>query len=183
MRFESAEKKERNVHFAPKDIIIKMSHLKEFEEEVWQEFLKTKPSNQDLCLAICRAKVVKEKAWEEVLNRQPTKEDFIFLFEHLRDSRLLNYQVWEIFKKRDDLERKDFEKVLESKKIDTVTAREAKAIMRRYSALEVKELELKEEDPNNQEKGLSQQRNDFVVKKKKRLIKPWEHDNRDPMHS
>ena len=170
--------------FAPMDIIIKMSHMKSYKEKVWQEFLRTKPNNHELCLAVCRAYIVKEKAYEELLKNDPTKEDFIFLFEHLRDSKLINYKIWEIFKKREDLERVDFERVLRTKRIDSVTAREAKIRMRRYPEPEETKEETKEEAVNNKEKGcLTQQQNDFIIKRKKRLIKPWERDHRDPMHS
>ncbi|MCX6760706.1 MAG: hypothetical protein NTZ84_01180 [Candidatus Nealsonbacteria bacterium] len=175
---ESAGKKKKDIHlispFDPKDIIIKMSQMREFKEDVWQEFLETKPDKGDLCLAICRAYVVKEKSWEELLKREPAKENLLFLFGHLRDSKLLNYKVWDIFKAREDLERKDFEKVLQSKRIDIITTKEAKVIMRRYPVLAEKE-------PDNEESGLSQQRNDFFVNRKKRLNKPWERDYRNSM--
>ena len=115
------------------------------------------------------------------MKREPSKEILLYLFEHLRNIKFLNYYVWEVFNKRKDLTRKDLENVLESRRIDNVTAKEAKRMMLRFP--EEKDITQQESDknPTPEKTRLTQVKNDFVVNKKKRQNPPWTRDYRDPM--
>lgn len=188
MNLEGSELKERKrkktdkrPRFAPGDIIIEMVHAKELTDKLWKKFLDTNPSNNDLCSAICKAVAARDKSWEELLKRGPGKEDLLYLFEHLRNVKFLNYYVWEALNKREDLTRSDLEKVLAAKKTDQITKKEAKRKMLGFSKEKTLAEEGTDKDSVPEKNGLSQARNNFVVEKKKRLLPPWSRDYRDPM--
>lgn len=169
------------VRFDPRDIIKEMVRVQELTEDLWQEFLETNPNKKDLCFAICRAVPARERSWQELLIRGPDKEDLLYLFDNLRNIKFLNYYVWEALNKREDLTRRDLERVLESKRIDCVTAKEAKRMMLRFPKEKDPANEEPDKNPIPEKTGLTQAKNDFFVKKKKRQNPPWSRDYRDPM--
>jgi len=60
---------------------------KEKAEELWQEFLKQQPTNEDLRYIIERVESLREQAWQQLLKQQPTNEDLRHIIERVESLR------------------------------------------------------------------------------------------------
>lgn len=100
-----------------------------FDENIWKEFLLANPTNLELCSIVCRGSVSKERAWQELVRRGLNKGDFHFLFRHLRNAHFVNWKVWELFKQREDISRKDIEIALGNPKLDRRSRKDARELL------------------------------------------------------